>query len=84
MLPAPEPEYLTFTGLADWLGYDKRELRQLIDDGTLPHGRTRPKRKNLWWTREDAAVCKWLLDNRPRFAEGESTDGEDAQNGPRK
>lgn len=67
MLPQPATEYLTQTALAVWLDLDPRTVRRLLEAGRLPAGRLRPLEKRRFWTREDAAVAKWLVENSQRF-----------------
>lgn len=66
-MPAPEAEYLSQAKLAEWLDLDPDDLRELIRSGVLPKAKQRRGMNRPVWSRIEAAVCKWIVDNPERF-----------------
>jgi hypothetical protein len=66
-LPAPDREYLDSDELARWLDIDVKTLRKYVREKVMPSGKPRLGGKQRVWTREVAAVCKWIVDNLDRF-----------------
>jgi hypothetical protein len=78
-LQSPDKEYLTFEELWHWLDLSAKTVRKLIKERRLPNGVARKGGRKRYWNRETAAVCKWIVDHKPYFAEHP---GEDASDGP--
>lgn len=67
-IPGPSKEYLDQDELRLWLGISRPTLRKLIRAKVLPSGRPRlPRTRRHYWTKEVAAVAKWILDHPDRF-----------------
>jgi hypothetical protein len=67
-LPGPDREYLDSEELSRWLDIDRKTLRKYVRAKALPAGKPRMGGSRHYWTREAAAICKWILDHLDRFS----------------
>lgn len=67
-LNAPELNYLSKSELADWLVRQQWEIDVMVKAGVILDGKVRPGKKFKTWSKDDAAVIRYVLDNLERVA----------------
>ncbi len=67
VLQAPTHEWLNKTQMSRWLGVPKAELAALIASRTIVKPDSRPGFKGEYWTREQAAIGKWVMLHRKLY-----------------